>query len=53
MTVNHAGNSAAASAMIGEKGAMTNTIEVEEIIERHYTMQEERLYDYHKNLNQH
>ena len=43
MTVNLTGNSAAASAMIGEKGAMTYTIEVENIIEKHYTMQEEKL----------
>ena len=33
LTVNLTGNSAAASAMIGEKGAMTYTIEVENIIE--------------------
>ena len=29
--------------MIREKGEMTYTIEVENIIEKHYTMQEEKL----------
>ena len=40
----------ATSTMIGEKTAMAFTIEVEEMIEKHWTKQEESLSNEHKEL---